>query len=93
MRNDLCVYSNTFGFTFNCQTFIDGTMGEGLHPVIINFIEDLREELASYLNLISTNKNGTYVNATITNAFLGSSTLSDMETTIFSVIDVVMDTL
>ena len=51
MRDDLCDYSTEFKFTFVCSKFIDGSMTEGLHPVMIYFIETLRDLLREYQDI------------------------------------------
>ena len=48
MRRDLCYYSSDFKFLFKCSSFIDGIVTEGLHPVIIYFIESVRDMLRDY---------------------------------------------
>jgi len=48
MRSDLCKFQREFGYTFDCNSFLEGTTREGLHPVLIGFIESIREILTSY---------------------------------------------
>ena len=87
MRKSLCDYSAQFNFTFGvCATFLDGTLVEGLHPVIIHYIEQLREQLTSYKSIAASND--TDVNATMTASFLSGTTIKSLETTIFQIIDV-----
>ena len=48
MRKTLCnnlVAINISNLTYSCDLFISGTTKEGLHPVIINFIETIRQIL------------------------------------------------
>ncbi len=53
MRNDLCANLDSLNITlkgYDCATFISGTTKEGLHPVLINFIETIRQILFEYKN-------------------------------------------
>ncbi len=91
MRSSLCDYGSQFNFTFGtCSTFLDGTLAEGLHPVIVQYIEQLREQLTAYKSAIASSTNQTIVNATMTSSFLNTIAMKNMETTIFQVIDVAM---
>ena len=47
MRQNLCdnLDSLNINISFNCSDFISGTTKEGLHPVLINFIETIRQIL------------------------------------------------
>ena len=56
MMNSQCSNSNQFGSDFNCNDFAEGIVSEGIHPVIIFFIERLREMLRQYM-LIQSNDN------------------------------------
>ena len=62
MRNDLCSNLESLNITLNgyeCATFISGTTKEGLHPVLINFIETIRQILFEYnttIDLMNTPK-------------------------------------
>ncbi|HEY9756338.1 MAG TPA: PAS domain S-box protein, partial [Oculatellaceae cyanobacterium] len=91
MRKSLCDYKTQFNFTFGeCSTFLDGTLVEGLHPVIIHYIEQLREQLTAYKSTISSTTNQKTINATMTSSFLNGTTIASLETTIFQIIDVAM---
>ncbi len=93
MRSSLCAYSNQFNFTFinSCDTFLDGTLAEGLHPVIVEYIEQIRETLTSYSTLINSTTNQTLINSTLSGySYLNGTVFRALDTTVFQVIDVAM---
>ena len=95
MRNNLCNHQHAFELSFEgveCASFLDGTLVEGLHPVIIHYIEQLRERLTLYRNYqIKYNSNDTEelaeMNQTLTDEFLSVRQFKAMERTIFEVIE------
>eukprot|EP00826_Nyctotherus_ovalis_P045780 TRINITY_DN5099_c0_g6_i1.p1 TRINITY_DN5099_c0_g6~~TRINITY_DN5099_c0_g6_i1.p1 ORF type:complete len:1005 (+),score=328.90 TRINITY_DN5099_c0_g6_i1:78-3092(+) len=91
MRNNLCTLKTTLGFDFadaQCDSFLDGTIMEGLHPVIIHYIEQLRESLTSYRSLWDREKNGeSGINGTLSEELLEDESFEEMEKTIFEVIE------
>ena len=51
MRENLCDSTTTLGILdIDCLEFISGTTKEGLHPVIIQFIETIRQMLFHYID-------------------------------------------
>lgn len=53
MREDLCpridFFKNTT--TYNCSSFISGSLSQGLHVVFVRYFETLRNMLNMYQNL------------------------------------------
>eukprot|EP00826_Nyctotherus_ovalis_P023943 TRINITY_DN1843_c0_g1_i2.p1 TRINITY_DN1843_c0_g1~~TRINITY_DN1843_c0_g1_i2.p1 ORF type:complete len:743 (+),score=191.93 TRINITY_DN1843_c0_g1_i2:82-2310(+) len=75
MRSNLCEFQGEFGFTFDCDNFLEGTTKEGLHPVLINFIETMREILTNYKEISGDNSK--------IESLLNSNSFANMETSIF----------
>jgi len=87
MRDNMCDYEVQINFTFqNCETFLDSTLVEGLHPVIINYIEKLRERLSIYRFYMGM-EDQDEANEGITKRLLGNVEMIVMELTVFEVID------
>ncbi len=87
MRNNLCNYASQLGLISNCESFLEGTTKEGLHPVLVNFIESMREILSSYKVIADKNTTAAAKSSEVTLKLLSSEDFSDMETSIFDVAD------
>ena len=87
MRNNLCNYRLRLGLPAACEEFLEGTTKEGLHPVIINFIESAREILVNYKIIVDENTTDVVKAAKINKSLFSASQFADMETSIFAVAD------
>ena len=85
MRSNLCDLKDRFSFTFECENFLEGTIKEGLHPVIVHFIESMREMLTKYREIKNSSLEN--INQTIQDELLNSAKFNDMEISIFDIAD------
>ncbi len=87
MRNNLCNYKDQFNISSDCETLLEGTTKEGLHPVIVNFIETARDVLVSYKTIADLNMSESATIAAVNKQLLFSSSFTAMETSIFEIAD------
>jgi len=87
MRNNICDYKDKFQLSDDCTDFLEGTTKEGLHPVYVNFIEATREMLTAYKTILSKNWSQERKNEEIGKTLLSSSQFSDMEKSVYEIID------